>query len=545
MKNFLFISLLLVCAFCSAQNSRLAFAELDAAIKNKSEYSQKREERISGLKRLKEDGLSRLREYEVNKSLYKEYRKFRLDSAIAYIQRNLVIASDLNDEVLKNESQLQLANLYSSSGKFREAEGILKGINRNSLSKSLLPLYYEFYSQFFEHYATNSYNEAYAKKIEMYRDSLLIVLDLASVKYKIAMSQKNIYHNKIDIAQKDLLHLLETAKDKNADYAMTAYLLGDISGLKNNPEKQKEYYAVSATADIKNAIRDNAAVQNLALIFYEAGDIDNAYKFTRSAIEDAIFCNVKFRTLQMSELYSIINTAYLEKEAKGKSQLQLYLMLISILSFFLILAVVHVYKQMRRVSKIKEELYITSQKLAGLNSEITITNEQLHESNAQLSESNHVKEEYIAHFFDLCSTYINKLEDYRKSLNRKAADKQLDELFKMLKSTTVVDNEIEELYKTFDTIFINLYPTFVKDFNALLVPEEQVTVKQGELLNTELRIFALVRLGITDSVKIAAFLRYSLSTIYNYRTKARNKAAVSRDEFEVMVSKIGLLPSRA
>lgn len=539
MKKLLFIAFVFFGTMAAAQNSRAIFAELDNAIKNKQEYSQKREERISGLKRINEGDLPALQEYQVNKSLYKEYRKFRLDSAIFYVQRNLAIAGSLNSKMFQDEANIQLANLYSSSGKFREAESIFKSINSKKLPQSLMPEFYEFYGQFFEHYATNSYNEAYFKSIATYRDSLLTVLNPSSVQYKIVQVQKNIYHKKLDTAGKDLLVLLRAAKEKDADYAMIAYLLGDIYGLEGKGELQREYFAISATADIKNAIKDNAAIQNLALLYYEAGDIDSAYKFTKSAIEDAIFCNVKFRTLQMSELYSIINTTYLDKEAKSKSQLQLYLVLISILSLFLIIAVVYVYKQMKKVSRIKEELYQTGLKLADLNADITNTNAQLHESNAQLSESNHVKEEYIAHFFDLCSAYINKLEDYRKSLNRKATDKQMDELFKMLRSTTVVDNEIGELYKTFDTIFINLYPTFVKDFNALLVPEEQVTVKQGELLNTELRIFALVRLGITDSVKIAAFLRYSLSTIYNYRTKTRNKAAVSRDDFEIMVSKIG------
>ena len=266
-----------------------------------------------------------------------------------------------------------------------------------------------------------------------------------------------------------------------------------------------------------------------------------AYKLTQSAIEDALYCNVQFRTLLMSEVYSIINTVYLEKEAKRKTELQLYLLCISLLSAFLLVAIIYVYKQMKKVSRIRGELFITSQKLAELNKDITETNNQLQERNAQLSESNHIKEEYIAHFFSLCSTYINKLENYRIILNKKATAKQFDEIYKMLKSTTLVDNELEELYKNFDVIFLNLYPTFVKDFNALLIKEEQIVLKQGELLNTELRIFALIRLGITDSVKIAAFLRYSLSTIYNYRTRARNKAAVSRNDFEEMVMKIGLI----
>ena len=171
-----------------------------------------------------------------------------------------------------------------------------------------------------------------------------------------------------------------------------------------------------------------------------------------------------------------------------------------------------------------------------------IINDELHEKNTQLTDSNIIKEQYIARFFDLCSMYIDKLEDYRKSLNKLAQNRQIDELYKQLKSTSMMENELDELYKNFDAIFLNLYPTFVADFNALLVEDERIVLKSEDLLNKELRIYALLRLGITDSVKIASFLRCSLSTVYNYRTKARNKAAISREDFEKMVMRIGVPP---
>lgn len=525
-------------------NSNPILNELNHVIVNKEQYVLAKKKKIAGLKRIVSGDLSMEKEYEVNEKLYQEYRKFKLDSAIFYIKKNLRIATTLKNEELNNRAKIQMANLYSSSGKYLESEEILKNLNKKKLQKNLHSLYYEANSRFFEHYVTTTYNEKYIKNIEVYRDSLLAVLDPLSVKYKINSAQKAIYGGNPIEAQKNLLDLYQNAENKDQDYAMISYLLGDTYKILGNTEKAIDYYIISAITDIKNAIKDNASVQNLALIYYEKGDVDNAFTFTKSAIEDAIFCNVKFRTVQMSEFYSIINTAYLEKEAARKNELKMYLILISILSFFLILAVLYVYKQMKKVSRIKEELDATGKKLSELNQQIIQTNHELENRNSQLSESNHVKEEYIAHFFDLCSTYINKLENYRKTLNKKATEKQLEELFKMLKSNTIVETELEELYLNFDTIFLNLYPTFVKDFNSLLIKEEQITGKQGELLNTELRIFALIRLGINDSVKIAAFLRYSLSTIYNYRTKARNKAAVSRDEFEILVSKIGKLPSK-
>lgn len=546
LKNyFLFFITLLVCFSGYASNSTDAILDkLNDAVKNKQHYVRLKEERILNFKKIKSQNLSKDQEYNYNQALYKEYQKFNSDSAIFYVKRNLKIADELHKKELLNLAQLQLANLYSSTGKYRESEAILKSINKTALEKALLPNYYLTYREFYEHYSANSRSKEFFGQIGKYRDSLLGVLNANSLDYKINKIQKKIYHREFDDAQKELLSLLKGMKDDNPQYAMITYLLGNISEKTNQIELVKKYYALSAASDIKQAIKDNASIQELAMVFYELGDVDMAYKLTQSAIEDALYCNVQFRTLLMSQLYSIINTTYLEREAQRKTELQVYLLCISLLSLFLIVAVIYVYKQMKKVSRIRGELYETSQKLAELNKDITETNNQLQERNAQLSESNHIKEEYIANFFNLCSAYINKLENYRVILNKKATAKQFDEIFRMLKSTTLVDNELEELYKNFDIIFLNLYPTFVKDFNALLISEEQIVLKQGEVLNTELRIFALIRLGITDSVKIAAFLRYSLSTIYNYRTRARNKAIVSRNDFEEMVMKIGLIPQK-
>jgi len=543
LKNYLLFCLFVLLGnpVFASDSTDTILKKLNDALKNKQRYVELKEERILNFKKIKSADLSKEQEYNYNKTLYAEYQKFNSDSAIFYVKKNLKIAEELQNKELSDLANIQLVTLYSSSGKYRESEAILKSINKKALSKTLLPNYYVAYREFFEHYAANSYDIKYLEQIRKYRDSLLMVLEPNTLNYQINKIQQTMSQKKLETAEKQLLDLLKSTKEDNPQYAMITYLLGSIYEGTHQLELRKKYYALSATADIKNANKDNASLQELALVFYEAGDVDMAYKLTQSAIEDALYCNVQFRTLLMSEVYSIINTVYLEKEAKRKTELQLYLLCISLLSVFLIVAVIYVYKQMKKVSRIRGELYETSQKLAELNKDITETNNQLQERNSQLSESNHVKEEYIAHFFNLCSAYINKLENYRIILNKKATAKQFDEIYKMLKSTTLVDNELEELYKNFDIIFLNLYPTFVKDFNELLIKEEQIVLKQGELLNTELRIFALIRLGITDSVKIAAFLRYSLSTIYNYRTRARNKAAVSRNDFEEMVMKIGLI----
>jgi hypothetical protein len=508
---------------------------LDQIIDNKEEFTEQKEQKIASLKQLLKGNNSSLEyQFEINSKLGEEYKKFILDSAIHYVEKNMQIADNLQSTKLINSSAIQLAALYSYSGMYRESEEILKSIDSGQLPREQLSEYYQAYCLFLTHYAAANSPRNYSQEYDNYTDSLMSVLDKGSYSYRIIMVRKYMNRGEMEEAENLLLDLLEEQEVDSPNYAVITYYLGSINGTKGDPDLEKKYYILSAIADIKNSTKENASFRALATIYYEADDITKAFKYAQSAIEDAVFCNVQFRTAQLSKFYSIINAANQAKEAKANSQLKLYLILISILSIFLILLVVYIYKQMKYLSNMKEELSTTNDKLTLLNNEIN-------ERNTQLSEANHVKEQYIAHFFDLCSTYINKMEDYRINLTKLALNNQFDKLLKALKSTSMVDNEIEDLYKNFDSIFLSIYPTFVSDFNSLLIPEEQITLKSDDLLNKELRIYALLRLGITDSAKIAGFLRCSLSTVYNYRTKIRNKTVVPRDEFEDIIMKIGVL----
>ena len=191
----------------------------------------------------------------------------------------------------------------------------------------------------------------------------------------------------------------------------------------------------------------------------------------------------------------------------------------------------------RQVVAANSQLSILNSELKKLNKSQHEANERLLHTNQTLTEANHIKEEYLGRFLSLSSSYISKMEEYRRILNKQAAAGKLEELYRTLKSDRFINQELKEFYHNFDVSFLKIFPNFVEEFNALLV--EPMQPKQGELLNTELRIFALIRLGITDSTKIAQFLRYSVTTIYNYRTRVRNKALGERDEFEAKVMKIG------
>ncbi|WP_018110136.1 DUF6377 domain-containing protein [Bacteroides propionicifaciens] len=518
-------------------------AELRKLLENKDVYTQIKEQRISELKTMLETpNISDDQTYDVNLKLYHEYKTYLSDSAIHFLKKNLEIAKHLDKKVWINEAKLHLSALYSVAGMYIDSYNMLENINKDQLPDWLLINYYDSYKQLYSNYSVNNIEAVtYKQKSDIYRDSLLSVLDQNSNHYKIVLAEKYHDQNRLEDAKKILHELLEKSPSENHERAVLAYALANIFKKEQNIEQEKEYYTISAICDIKNGIKENASLQALASVLYETGDIELAYKCIQSSMEDAMFCNARLRTFEVSQIFPIIDSAYQDKIMKQKNELKLFLLMISILSVFLIIAIIYVYYQMKRLARIRKELYKTNTKLNELNTNLQSSNSLLLTVNTELSDANRIKETYIGHFLDLCSTYISKLEKYQNTLNKKAVEKKLDELYKMLKSSEMIDNELKELYENFDNIFLHLYPNFVEELNSLLVEEERFELKQNELLNTELRIFALIRLGITDSSKIASFLHYSANTIYNYRTRVRNKAAVPREEFESLVIKIGAI----
>ena len=549
MKRFSPVILLLLISFVSQAHttSDTIYSTLYKLIEKKGIYVQQKKDKISRVKSmLAVPDISDSQRYDINHQLYDEYKTFISDSAIFYTEQNLKIARKRNDITRINESKLDLISLYIFSSMYIESKDSLKSIDKKTLPDWLLVKYYDCYKLLYSNYSQNNpYTRSYKATSDLYRDSLLNILDKKSNHYKIVYAEKLYDQQKLNESKQMLQTMLNQTKTDTHEKAVLAYALANIYMKEGNTDLQKRYYAISAICDIKNSIKENASMQALATVLYETGDIERAYDCIRSSMEDAMFSNARFRAYEASQIFPIIDLAYKEKINGKNSELRSYLMLACILSFFLVLAIVYTYRQMKRVARIRKELYRTNVKLNELNDELQGTNSQLHivnkelsEANTNLSEANQIKEAYIGHFLDLCSTYINKLEKYQNTLNKKAVEKKLDELYKMLKSSDMINNELKELYENFDNIFLHLYPNFVEEFNSLLLDEEKFVLKPNELLNVEVRIFALIRLGITDSSKIASFLHYSANTIYSYRTRVRNKAAVPRDDFENRVMKI-------
>jgi hypothetical protein len=545
--------MLLLCinsATARSENDSI-FQVLKYVLNHKDQYILEKEGQIEEVKnRLKIPELTDNQYYTINKQIYAEYQFYQTDSALYYLRKNLLLAEKMHNEEYIYETKLNLSFLYWQIGKFFESMRNIDSLDRNRLDqlpKALLLRYLESYKQLYRYYAQSQVDKdnGYYHLSNAYRDSLLKVVEMDSKSYKVLTAEKLTDENRTQEAARIMMGLLEQSTVEDHEQAIFANILANIYREENNIAMQKKYYTISAICDVRNAIKENTSMQALALILYREGDIDNAYLFIQSSIDDAVFCNARFRTYELTKIFPIIDSAYQAKATKQKQELKLYLLLVSILSGFLVLAVIYVYRQIQRISKIRKELYRTNLKQQDLNNDLQDSNNRLHQLNSELtdvnrklSETNLVKEIYLGKFIDLCSNYIEKLDNYRRSLNRIAGTGKVDELYTALKSTKYIDSELSDFYTNFDETFLRIYPTFIQDFNTFFTEDEQPTVKPGELLNTELRIYALIRLGINDSSKIAVFLRYSITTVYTYRSKLKNKSFF-KESLEEEVMKIG------
>jgi cell division protein FtsL len=517
---------------------------LDQTIDLHNTYMQSKELRIKSLKKLiDKPDISREETYAINSLLYKEFLKYNFDSALNYINLNLKIAESLDRREWIFETKFQLAHLLSASGLYIESTSILESIDKSQLTLSQKLNYFACYQRLNAELGMYSglkeNSDKYFGIANAFRDSLLASLDTKSNEYLLYYESKLQDLGKFDESRNINSILLSGTKIGSPEYALYAFQRAISYRIQGDTLHHKKYLILSAISDIKAATKDNASLTLLAILLFENKEIDRAYKYIKFSLEDAKFYNARLRFVEISKILPLISEAYEDKSDKQKAKLSFFAVVISVLAVFLVLALFFMYKQMKRLINTRIDLQKANSQLNELSQDLFKVNTQLKALNHELSEANHIKEEYIGFFLGMCSTYIDKLENYRKMVNRKVTSGQYEELFTTTKSSHFIDSELSEFYGNFDNTFLHLFPNFVEKFNLLLVKEERIILKIDELLNTELRIFALIRLGITDSSKIASFLRYSVNTIYNYRTRVRNKALVPRDDFERLVSMIG------
>lgn len=509
---------------------------LDEAIGQYKKYEAIREQRIDRLKnQLKRFSFSDLKSYNLNYALYIEYKSYICDSALYYLNLNMKWAEQYGDNYLMSKNRILLAHLMTSAGMYEEASEKLRQLDKAKLSPKLLSDYYDSYCRFYGEVGAytqdNSSKKRYFLLSRSYEDSLLKIYSPGSYAHLERRALRKMTDGDVKGALMINDTLLSGLNIDSPKYALVTYYRSQLFRQSGNSEGELKYLALSALADIRSAITDHASLWSLAQLLYEKGDIERAYRYMRFSWDQTKFYNARLRSWQSAGILSLIDKTYQAMIEKQKKRLEQYVIAISILFVLLSGALVYIYWQMRKLAIARNHLQEANEQLNQLN-------ENLRSLNLDLSEANQIKEEYIARFVKLCSTYINKLDAYRRMVNKKISSGQTAELLKITRSQEALDRELEELYLNFDSAFLHIFPDFVSQFNALLQDDASIVLKRDELLNTELRIFALIRLGIEDSSQIAEFLRYSVNTIYNYRSKVKNRSSVSRDDFEDLVKAI-------
>ena len=489
---------------------------LDKVISERLVYTQKKEATIKELKK-KKVGLNSLEDiYNLNKEIIHQYETFVCDSAEQYIHENIDIAKTIGNKEYLLEEQLRLAFVYSLSGLFIQANDIFKSIKCADLPDHLKASYcwnrIRYYENLIKYTDDIRFSNEYITEKEAYRDTVMGVLVEESEEYKKEEAVKLQDKGSIKEALRILTKIYNKQELTSHGYAMMAMVLARVSRLIGNDVLEEKYLILAAMTDIKLAVKENEALLTLAVNLYQRGDIDRAYNYIKVALDDAIFYNSRFKNTVIARIHPIIENTYLIRLEKQKQNLRFYIFLTSLFVVTLAITLYFTYKQTKVVSRAKRHLKAMNEELVGLNK--------------NLDEANLIKEKYVGYFMNQCAVYINKLDEYRKNVNRKIKTGQIDDLYKS--SSRPFEKELEELYHNFDKAFLKLYPNFVEEFNSLLKPEEHYSLEKDQL-NTELRIFALVTIydntlnSVAQEINSKTRVKLLINKVYLCRKELKTK----------------------
>ncbi|MFA5649586.1 MAG: DUF6377 domain-containing protein [Proteiniphilum sp.] len=501
-------------------------SELDRVILERETYSSSKEAKIATYKQAKKFTRDTAELININRGIIQEYSSFICDSAEHYTIENLLLAESINNKEVQIESLLQLSYFYSLSGLFLQASDIFNRLDYDHLSDTHKARYCWNHIRYFENlifYTNDSrYSQHYEEQKEAYRNKVIGLVEEGSEEYNKELIHKLQSEGLFTEAEELLLSIFQDQKRGTHDFAMAAMNLAKFYNRVDDHDQEEYYLLIAAITDIELAVKENEALLSLAVNLYEDGDVDRAYGYMKVALDDALFYNARFKNSVIARVQPIIEDTYLQKIYSQQENLRNYSILTSLFALVLIITLFYLYLQVKAVSKARKEL-------RGMN-------ENLLQLNRNLDEANTVKEHYIGYFMNQCSVYVNKLHKFRKDVKMNIKTGQVKNIVKL--STEELGKDIAELHSNFDKAFLALYPNFVTEFNSLLKNGEEYVVEPGEL-NNELRIFALIKLGITDVKQIADFLHYSVQTVYNYKSKVKGKAMTKSDQFEETITRIG------
>lgn len=545
MKRLLFTAIFTLVALVVSASTRLddLLAELDAQLQQRNNYRVNREQRIASLMSMKSaEGLSAEHNYTLNRQLIDEYVTFQADSAITYFQQNLALAHEMRNKSLIAVTSIDLAHFYASTGFYFEASQLLDMVDTLSLNKKQLVDYYITQHKLNDELSLYSNDEGQSHRSMQLTTyySRRIIATAEKGSYPSLRAYLWLFMRQNDDANAALTaeRMMEVVPELSREWATAAFMRGLVAQQMGDDALYMEWMIRSSIIDMRLGIRDYAALKSIA-DYCTHYDIERSMRYMRVMMEDVQAFNSRLRPWQDAMIWPEIEKGYHDYTERVAATQMRYIYLLVAMVVVVIVLLLYLTMQNRKLKDIRRKMSLTNDQLNTSVEDLQQVAQRLTELNAQIAEANQVKEEYIGVFMQVCSEYIDKMVAERRHIVKSLRNGKADDVRKELESSRLEAEELKHLYNLFDSTFLRLYPTFVEELNSLLAEESRITLKQGEFLNTQLRIFALIRLGINDTPRIATLLHCSLSTIYNYRSRIRYNAQISREDFEKRILTIG------
>lgn len=543
-----------------AQDVQALYQTLDSAIEQADQYQAVAENRHNRLRQQLAAAAAPERRYDLSMQLFEEYKSYNSDSALAYAARCVELGREMKQPDKAGLAQARMAFQCSTAGLYNEALEILGALDTTGLSRETMCAYYlaaaHVNGELGYYGKVDKLRGVFYARRDAFNCRLESLLDHESDDYLQIRESALRDAKRYDEALKVNDRRLALCDEGSRHFAIVAFYRYVDYSLAGDAENARIWLLRSAIADVQNAVLDQGSLWELANQMLGEKDLTRPYSYINFAWDCANRFSSRVRHGQVLPILSIVNKMQAEQTERANRQLWLFAGIILVLLLVILGALLYLNRQRKKLAVAHSDLRLSNRKLSEASEQVSKANAELNDAlarlrdtnsqlsglNVELTEANRVKDEYLGRFMQLCSQYVDKMEQMRATVSKMVKNRKFSELQDMMRATEFRDRELGELYSTFDKAFLHLFPQFIDEFNALVKPEERAQpFTEEEGLPTTVRIFALIRLGIEDSSKIAVFLHYSVNTIYNYRARVKNAALGNRNEFEDRIKSIGMV----
>lgn len=536
-RTFTIIILLTSYLFARAETQAL-YQKLDSVIAKREQYTQDKEQKINMIKKSARVVTDKITLMKLYNEIYNEYNHFRFDSAMTYAKKGLELAIKEKNDYYYYLNTIHEAMLLATGGLYSEAKANLDQLTESKMDSTLLYEYnlaqYWLYTYWSDYSKDSEYRTVYWENKIKYLKRTVPLAKKYPNDYNYLMGEYFMYivgdgHKSLPYYNK----VIENEPYNSRLYSTACFAISCIYAALGDEEKHEEYLIRTVITDVVTPVKENLSFQELAmLLFRKGGDsqLKRAEQYIQLSMEDAKFYNNRLRIIDTSNKLPAIISKYKEMMKEQNDKLRSSLTWTIILLLGLIISLTFIIRQNKLLSKHRRKIAESNRQLTELNDELSLLNSGLKQSNSKMQVTNVKREALAKLYIDLCSKYIERLSKYQKLVCRKIKANQVNDLLSTMTSSRLSDEDAATFMHNFDKAFLDQYPTFITEFNSLLQPEHAIKTKNNTL-TTELRIFALVRLGVKESSEIANLLFYTPRTIYNYRSMTKNKA-INKESFE-------------